>query len=216
LPAMSSLQEQNFPTWRRLSALVPNRPTFRSAPTMPVPPEEYHEDAESTASPPPAYGEIYPENADMPLDSKPPELTVTAVPSSTSIQSLAQPSSSGGDSSDTVTAHSESVYTMRRRSTLRIGKGPIREEQIVEARQLRKEKLTSARDDWNLWVVWVSLCEFDCCTQALTRRQFPLLIALAIWWYYGLKMPSLGNWIVVGGRAFRNGGDAPVHHPVAA
>jgi len=213
--AMPTLQEQNFSTWRRLSALVPNRPTFRSTPTTPIPPEDDHEDTESTASPPPAYGEIYPENADMPLDSKPPELIVTAVQTSASVQSLEQPSSSQGDSSETVTANSESVQPLRKRSSLRIGKGPIREDQIVAARQLRKEKLTSARDDWNLWAIWVSF-KVPSFTQTLTPAQFPLLIILAIWWYYGLKMPSPGTWMAIGGRAFRNGRDTPLHQPIAA
>lgn len=156
LPAMPGLQEQNFPSWRRLSSLMPNRPTFLSNPTTPVPPEDDHDDTESTASPPPAYGEIFPENADMPLDSKPPELTVTAVESSTNVLSLEQPGGSRGASSATVTAKRQSLRPVRKRSTLKIGKGPIREEQIAAARQLRKEKLTSTRDDRNLWIVWVS------------------------------------------------------------
>lgn len=164
LPTMPSLQEQNFPTWRRLSSLVPNRPTFLSGPTTPVPAEDDHEDSESTASPPPSYGEIFPENADMPLDSKPPELTVTSVENSTTTtRTLTLPgSSSQVESLAVIAARPESLQLVRKRSTLKIGKGPISEEQIVEARQLRKERLTSARDDRNLWIVWVSLSWFIC------------------------------------------------------
>lgn len=173
LQAMPGLQEQNFPSWRRLSSLMPNRPTFLSSPTTPVPPEDDHEETESTASPPPAYGEIFPENADMPLDSKPPELTVTAVDSSTNTQSLGEPSSSRGAHSETITARQQSLQPVRKRSTLKIGKGPIRGEQIAEARQLRKEKLTSARDDRNLWIVWVSSLVSMCPVSLLTFNLAP-------------------------------------------
>lgn len=153
LPAMSSLQEQHFPSWRRLSSFVPNRPTFLSSTATAMPAEDDHEeDSESTASPPPAYGEIFPENADMPLDAKPPELMLSPAETSTSAQS----SASSAQSPQTVHARRQSLQQARRRSTLKIGKGAISEEQVAEIRQLRKEKLTSARDDRNLWYVWVS------------------------------------------------------------
>jgi len=155
LPAMSSLQEQHFPSWRRLSALVPNRPTFLSGQATLIPAEDDpEEDSESTVSPPPAYGEIFPENADMPLDAKPPELMLSPTEISTSTAGQSSPSHT--KSSQTVPARRQSLQRARKRSTLKIGKGVISEEQVAEIRQLRKESLTSARDDRNLWYVWVS------------------------------------------------------------
>lgn len=157
IPAMSSLQEQHFPSWRRLSALVPNRPTFLSSQATPIPAgEDHEEDSESTASPPPAYGEIFPENADMPLDTKPPQLTLPLAEISTSTQSAGQSTTSHAQSSQTVAAKRQSLQRARKRSTLKIGKSVISEEQVAEIRQLRKESLTSARDDRNLWYGWVS------------------------------------------------------------
>jgi hypothetical protein len=155
LPALP-LQEQHFPSWRRLSALVPNRSTFLSSQATPIPDgEDHEEDSESTVSPPPAYGEIFPENADMPLDVKPPELILSSAEIPTSPQSAGQSSTSHAQSSQTT--RRQGLQRTRKRSTLKIGKGVISEEQVAEIRQLRKESLTCARDDRNLWYIWVSV-----------------------------------------------------------
>ena len=163
LPNLPPLDlEQNFPSWRRLSSLVPNRPTFLSGSTS----SEADADREgsdwlgsdSTAVPPPAYEDIFPKSADAPFDTKPPELIMTADTASSTVADNVQ----AGRLSTRAPRIAEEKASLRRRSlptrkpTLRIGKNTS-EEQAAEIRQLRKEKLTSARDDRNLWYIWVCI-----------------------------------------------------------
>lgn len=158
LPSMQMsdyLQEQNLQALgRRFSSLVPTR---RDTPSI-------RPDSPS-ADPPPSYHEACPDGVDNDFDRKPPEILAPIVEASSSTAINLRP---------TAASSSKIITTTNTRQRIPAGKVTIGKinpsgEEAAELRRMREEKLTPAKHDKNLWILWVSPADHQIIRPPLTR-----------------------------------------------
>ncbi|KAF2145961.1 uncharacterized protein K452DRAFT_294580 [Aplosporella prunicola CBS 121167] len=166
LPALPPLPNlpgyQGNPMMRRISNLVPHRSPPRTPGGTPASDEtetqrptsgsDYRwKDLFSTPSMPPAYEEIYPENADKDMDVK-----KTSAATAAAEALLDQRCTEEFDEAE---AEGESSETGSKKSLdVKIGKGAVvTREQQEQVRRAHAQKLKRIRSDRNLFFIWIPL-----------------------------------------------------------
>ncbi|OJD29194.1 ankyrin repeat protein [Diplodia corticola] len=180
LPALPPLPNlpgyQAHPMMRRISSLVPHRspPRTPSSSTdgMETPSESNGNDYKwkdlfSTPAAPPAYEEIFPENADKDTDVK--KMSVAhAVADHLLDQACVQKFDVVAESSSDATKGSLNVE---------LGKKSLTKEEQDQVRRAHAQKLKRIRSDRNLFFIWIPLLLIILC--AMLRSRLPQLWAAA-------------------------------------
>lgn len=176
LPPLPNLPDyQAHPMVRRISSLVPHRSPPRTpsssgdetaTPTVtpPAASNDYKwKDLFSTPAAPPAYEEIYPENADKDTDIKKMS-AAQAVADHLLDQACAE-------QYDTVEAESSSSLNVE------LGKKSLTKEEQDQVRRAHAQKLKRIKSDRNLFFIWIPLLLIILC--AMLRSRLPQFWAAA-------------------------------------
>ncbi|KAH7031959.1 hypothetical protein B0J12DRAFT_583057 [Macrophomina phaseolina] len=178
LPALPPLPNlpgyQAHPMMRRISSLVPHRSPPRTPSSSgdetatPTASNDYKwKDLFSTPAAPPAYEEIYPENADKDTDIKKMSVAQAAADHLLDQACIEQ--------FDVVEAESSS--DAKSSLNVELGKKSLTKEEQEQVRRAHAQKLKRIRSDRNLFFIWIPLLLIILC--AMLRSRLPQLWAAA-------------------------------------
>ncbi|KAL1636930.1 SPT3 Dosage dependent suppressor of Ty-induced promoter mutations-like protein [Neofusicoccum ribis] len=172
LPPLPNLPDyQAHPMVRRISSLVPHRSPPRTpsssgdeTATPPASNEYRWKDLFSTPAAPPAYEEIYPENADKDTDVK--KMSVAQAAADHLLDEACAEQFDAAESSDAKSS-----------LNLELGKKSLTKEEQEQVRRAHSQKLKRIRSDRNLFFIWIPLLLLILC--AMLRSKIPQLLAAA-------------------------------------